>query len=172
MAKKSVFWGMLALALTVSFAVVGCSDPLQEGGKVKIDYSKVSAVDKVTATKTTGVVSGSKKGVILTWDAVDQDFPVGYEVYAQQDGKNTIQKLTSVTAATAGSYKTDDGTWDPVTDAAKVDVDAWTALVELSDSTLVDGKSYRFGVRTTTSVSPLAYSSDIVWAEGDAIKVE
>jgi hypothetical protein len=164
MAKKSVFWGMLALALTVSFAVVGCSDPLQEGGKVKIDYDTASGVDNLTATKTTGnLTSETHKGVILTWNAVDADVPVGYQVYVQQDGKKTIAN-TGLTGSYGLTYDAADG--DPsYVAAADRDIDSWTELVPLSATYgFVSGKSYRLGVRTTTS-SGIVQGSDIVWAD-------
>jgi hypothetical protein len=172
MAKKHVFWGMLAMALALSFVVVGCGDPLQEGGTVKLSYDKTPAVAKVTAVKTTGNVSGTGiKGVILTWDAVEEDVTVRYQVYVKQDGKKTIRAL--------GDY---DGDWDtgpnsfvtydPANGAetANVNVDSWTALVPLYPNRFVSGNSYRFGVRTGADANDKS-PSDIKWAD-EIIKID
>jgi hypothetical protein len=153
MAKKSVFWGMLALALTVSFTVVGCGDPLQEGGKVKIDYDKASAVDAVTA-----VLSTDKTFVIISWDAVED--VKAYDVFYQQKEKNTVLPDAGYpgSAQNAVIYKADGSA-----STANTDFDKWSAKLTIP-ATLQRGKDYRFGIQTSSVVSGVS-QSDIVWSE-------
>jgi hypothetical protein len=160
MAKKSVFWGMLALALTVSFAVVGCGDPLQEGGKVTTETAQVSGPGNVKAVLSNNA-SGPKK-VIITWDAADD--VASYRVYAKQKGKAPLQSVTASYSDWTASYKAD----GDVTAEDNTDPDKWSYLVS-SLSAFDTDKEYEFGVQSVNSL-PNKTNSGIEWAAAIALK--
>jgi hypothetical protein len=152
MKNKMSLVGMLVVVLTLGVVFTSCENEPQE---VKIVQTKANAVSKVTATKlTTSTGSGSyityTHTVSLTWDAASD--VSGYTVYYQEQGKKTIQEITSSNSLTLNTVGGD--------------IDKRIATYTISSSLPSLGKSYRFGVRT----SPLSSSinttySDIVWSD-------
>jgi hypothetical protein len=157
--SKMLLAGMAAMVLALGLVLAGCENGVQEvEGTVKVAQDKPAGVASVTAVLTTGNLLGqSYKGVIISWDAVDN--AQSYSVYYQQEGKKTMQSSYYVNAQSDYTYAAADGA-----QTLNTDIDKWSALAKLGGSsgiTVIPGKKYRFGIQTQGFDNN---SSDIVWS--------
>jgi hypothetical protein len=136
---------------------VGCSDPLQEGGKVKVDYDRLSTVGDITVGPTTE----TPNKVIASWKAVED--ASGYNIFLQEEGKKTIIAVPGATPRSLVPYKAD-GTDD--TDSKEVD--NWYVKFSFPTDKTVEGNKYFVGVQAVSPTSKEAggvSNSDIKWSE-------
>jgi hypothetical protein len=135
MANKKIWLGMAVLALTFGFVLVGCQNPQQVEGEVSVQYPQVSS-PKITEAKTT-----DGKYLILSWDAVDH--ASGYNVYANQRNKKTIDGYSIIDTTNRWTYKIDG------TEEVNNDTDKWNVKIPLTATTFgAELKDIRIGVQT------------------------
>jgi hypothetical protein len=153
MKNKLFLAGMLAMALAFGFVVMGCGNPLEDGGSVTTTESKAPGVGNVKAVLTTG-------GVVLTWDAAEN--ASSYSFYYQPEGKTTPIPLTNIDNSWSTTYNAS-GAENPLPDT---DVDTWSALIPIAKvaqiKTAVGGVKIHYGIRAYSIDSR---QSDIVWSE-------
>jgi hypothetical protein len=152
--KKSTLFlvGMAVLALSFGLVLAGCENGVQEvEGEVSINYPQVAA-PSITAEKTT-----DGKYLILRWDAVEN--AGDYQVYSNQEGKNTI--LGGGSGATNRvTYKADG------TSSVNSDSDKWNVIVPLTADIGAQLKSVRVGVQAIAGRYDGRnwYNSGIAWS--------
>jgi hypothetical protein len=151
MKNKLFFAGMAALALTFGFVVMGCGNPLQEGGTVTANPPKVPGVSDIVAKSTPA-------GVVVIFKAAKN--AVNYNTFVQKKDTNAL----SGDAGDAGSnstYNLTTGALEP-----NNDIDKYSFLVspgKLAKITTPFGAGeYRFGI---VAISFDNQHSDIVWSE-------
>jgi hypothetical protein len=148
--KNKLF--LIGLAVLLVMAFTACQNGVQD---VKVQYDKANEVAAVTATLTTNTTG--TRYVIVTWSAVED--VSGYNVVYKR-GAEKVEHSSGGSARNFGTYAVADGTW---TD--NEDPDTLSVLISLSGgySTFVSGKSYTFGVRTSSN-DYSTEDSDVVWA--------
>jgi hypothetical protein len=110
--------------------------------------------------------------VVLSWDAVDN--VSGHSFYYQQEGRKTVQSVSSGYFSMAPGYvfDTTDTSDTPITpnaaDSNDRNIDKYIAFWKYNVSgsiSLLTGKKYRFGVRTSALIqNGQSTQSDIVWS--------
>jgi hypothetical protein len=189
--KKLGSVAMLVMVLALGVLFAACENGVQEvEGNVGINYSKANPVASVTAREETLTLASSSTKysyVFLSWDAVDN--VSNYQVVYQQEGKKTVQS-TGGSGGGGGSggslspisgYAFDSAAFSsqsPIKDIQ--DIDKYIAyamfrsvspngsggIMTNNYGNFLQGKKYRFGVRTSPLVSGSeSTQSDIVWSE-------